>query len=744
MNSVTEIPQLDPPVGRARRLLGYAEIGLFGAALVAAAATIAILMGVGVRPSETAFIVALAADILLALLLVALVGVRLWALNRARKHGQAGARLHLRIVTLLGLVAGLPTALVALFAMITLERGLNPWFSGDLKILVENSDKIARQFQQQLCQNVVREMRLMAVDVERAVTSGIYQSDRKLFREYMTSRAVFLSLPFSAIIKPDGQVLERAELGTSLGEFTPNAEDFAQAATEEPPCIFSQQTLGTLTKLRGFDDGYLIVGRPIDRRAIEFPLIAQAGVQQYQTLDSRRAATQLGVGVVFVLITLIVLLAASLLGLRFADRLVQPVRRLIMATDAVSSGNLYVQVPVGTEDSDIAHLGSTFNNMTSVLRSQHNSLLAANQLNDQRRRFMEAVLSGVPAGVVGIDGLGRISIANPTAERLLGAEPGALTGRELVDVLPQIKSVLDEARIGAHRVLQETISLSQAGRDRTLSVRIAHEASGDDEMGLVVTLDDITDLVTAQRTSAWADVARRIAHEIKNPLTPIQLSAERIRRKFGKVIAEDKAIFDQCTDTIVRQVEDIKRMVDEFSSFARMPKPRPESEDIVAVIKETAFMMRVAHPDIVIEEHLPAKSVRATFDRRLIAQAMQNIIKNAAEAIAAVPNGERGPGRIELRLFHPEPDRVAIDVIDNGKGFPSENRDRLLEPYMTTRESGTGLGLAIVAKILEEHGGGIELRDAPSGRGACVRLLLPSAAVATPAAHPAQPTDRHA
>ena len=710
-----------------RRSRRVAEPILFVVALCAALGTLALLMGLGVAPTERRVTVMLVADAVLALILAVLVAVRLWGLYKARSSGKAGSRLHTRVVSLLGLAAALPTAVVALAAMITLENGLTPWFSGNLKVLVQNAGGIAQQFQQQLCQNVVREMRLMSVDVERAYTSGIYTADRKLFREFMTSRALFLGLPHAAIGRADGTVIEQADVGSKAGTFSPSAEDYELAGTDQPPCVLSQDVLGSLMKLRGFDGAYLVVGRPIDKRAIEFPLIAQAGVEQYQELEQRRESTQFGIALVFVLITLIVLLAAILLGLGLADRIVQPIGRLIQATDEVSSGNLYVQVPVSDRSDDVGHLGATFNNMTTVLRSQHNSLVAANDLNDQRRRFMEAVLSGVPAGVLGVDHDGIIRVTNPTAELLAGYTGESLAGKLVADVLPQAQSLFQEAKASSARLLQETIEVSRGGRDRTLSVRVTSEADVGGGKGFVVTLDDITDLVSAQRTSAWADVARRIAHEIKNPLTPIQLSAERIKRKFGRVITEDKAIFDQCTDTIVRQVEDIKQMVDEFSSFARMPKPTLASEDVAATVKEVVFLMRVAHPDITITETYPDVPVAARFDRRLIAQAVQNIIKNATEAIAAVPADLRAPGRIEIAIS-PQPNAlIALDIIDNGKGFPAENRARLLEPYMTDREGGTGLGLAIVAKILEEHGGGIALLDAPGGQGACVRLLLPVA-----------------
>jgi len=285
--------------------------------------------------------------------------------------------------------------------------------------------------------------------------------------------------------------------------------------------------------------------------------------------------------------------------------------------------------------------------------------------------------------------------------------------------------IVEEALGDRHRFVQTQLQITRAGQDRTLTVRVTNEQAADGEKGAIVTLDDITDLVAAQRTAAWADVARRIAHEIKNPLTPIQLSAERIRRKFGKVITEDKAVFEQCTETIVRQVDDIRRMVDEFSRFARMPKPVIEGEDVADTVRQAVFLMRVGHPDIEIHADIKQEPMRAQFDRRLISQALTNIIKNATEAIEAVPPGELGKGRIEV-IAGREHEDIEIDVVDNGIGLPKLSRARLLEPYVTTREKGTGLGLAIVGRVLEDHGGRIELNDAadirPGQRGAWMRL----------------------
>jgi two-component system nitrogen regulation sensor histidine kinase NtrY len=391
----------------------------------------------------------------------------------------------------------------------------------------------------------------------------------------------------------------------------------------------------------------------------------------------------------------------------------------------VSTGNLHVQVPVRRSEGDLARLGESFNTMTQELRTQRDDIVRARDQIDSRRRFTEAVLAAASAGVIGVNSAGRITILNRSAEKLIGYSEADVLGRSLTDVVPELSPLMDAARSGSQRMVQGQANLSRDDRERNLSVRVTTEQADHVDHGYVVTLDDITELVIAQRSSAWADIARRIAHEIKNPLTPIQLSAERLKRKYSKVIVEDRAVFEQCTDTIVRQVDDIKRMVDEFSRFARMPKPVIAKEDVADTIRQVVFLMQVSCPDIDFEVELPEDPMPAAFDRRLISQALTNIVKNASEAVAAVPPEELGKGRISITASRTR-DEIVIDVVDNGIGLPKQNRNRLLEPYVTTREKGTGLGLAIVERILEEHGGGIELNDSPEvatgGRGAWMRM----------------------
>jgi two-component system nitrogen regulation sensor histidine kinase NtrY len=521
--------------------------------------------------------------------------------------------------------------------------------------------------------------------------------------------------------------VERADVAMDKKIVLPSPQLLA-AVTETDPqvaLIPEGDHVAAVVKLAGFDDMYLYVARMLDPRVVQQLIATQESVGEYANLESRRLGIQVAFALMFTVIALIVLLSSAWIGLDFANRLVAPIRRLIGAANVVSTGNLNIQVPVRRSEGDLARLGETFNKMTQELRTQHEDIIRARDLIDSRRRFTEAVLAGASAGVIGVNADGQISILNRSAERLVGRIESEVLGLPLAGVAPELAEIFQVAHDGNQRLVQRQVTVTRDGQERNYSVRVTSEQGTESEHGYVITIDDITELVLAQRSSAWADIARRIAHEIKNPLTPIQLSAERLRRKYGKTITDDPAVFEQCTETIVRQVDDIKRMVDEFSRFARMPKAVVSDEDVADTVRQVVFLLRVGHPDIDFEVDLAAEAMPARFDRRLISQALTNIIKNAAEAIGAVPPDKLGRGRISVRVQR-DGKEVVIDVIDNGIGLPKENRARLLEPYVTTREKGTGLGLAIVGRILEEHGGRLELRDAsektPGARGAWMQL----------------------
>jgi two-component system nitrogen regulation sensor histidine kinase NtrY len=745
MTSVdTSAAQFDPslvePRGRSLlRLLAPIAIGL---ALVSAFLTFVVLTGLThiepTREVAVSFILMNGATILV---LVGIILREVWQVMQARRRGRAAARLHVQIVSLFSIMAVLPAVLVAIVANVTIERGLDRLFSGPTREVIENSLIIARAYMQEHAQLIRGDILGMANDIGRA--RPLYDQDRQSFREFLTASAASRNLPGAMLIDKDRHVLESAETGIPLAFAAPPA-DFLNNVNENEPEIAvlpEQNYVAALIRLRAFNDTFLYVARQLDPHVVDQLKQTEASVAEYAEIEARRLGVQVNFALIFAVIALTILMASILLGLNFANSLVTPIRRLMGAAHMVSTGDLHVQVPVLRSEGDLAQLGETFNKMTQELRTQRDELVNASDLIDSRRRFIEAVLSSASAGIIGVDASGSVGILNRSAEKLIGHAESETLDHPLSDVLPELDEMMKTARESTQRLVQGQITINRDGHERNLSVRVTAEQTSQTRDSYIITLDDITELVSAQRTSAWADVARRIAHEIKNPLTPIQLSAERIRRKFGKSIVEDKAVFEQCTDTIVRQVDDIRRMVDEFSRFARMPKPVIEGEDVADTVRQAVFLMRVGHPDVEIEADVKEEPLRAKFDRRLISQALTNIIKNAAEAIEAVPAEELGRGRIDV-IAAREKDDIVIDVIDNGIGLPKVSRARLLEPYVTTREKGTGLGLAIVGRVLQDHGGRIELHDAsemrPGVRGAWMRLRFAISGQAASAAEIAQ------
>ena len=727
MTTFDQVAPLDAaataPVPVASRLIGAIAVGV---ALLSATATFLVLAGLTpIAPVHEVVVKLLLGNAVTGLLLLAIIGREVWVVVQARRRGRAGSRLHVQIVSLFAVIAAVPTILVAVVASTTLDRGLDRFFSTRTRAMIEQSLIVANAYVTEHADAIRGEVMAMAYDLGRA--KPIFDQDRDQFRKFLTAQANGRNLSAAIIIKPDDSTVERAEVTMDKKIVLPSPQLLNETSETQPQVALIPEGdhVAAVVKLHGYDDMYLYVARLLDPRVVQQLRNTQESVGEYANLEARRLGIQIAFALMFAVIALIVLLSSAWIGLDFANRLVAPIRRLIGAANVVSTGNLNIQVPVHRSEGDLGRLGETFNNMTQELRTQHEDIVRARDLIDSRRRFTEAVLAGASAGVIGLNSDGRVSILNRSAERLIGRVESEVLGLPLAEVAPELAEIFQAARNGNQRLVQRQVAVSRDGQERNYSVRVTSEQASESEHGYVITIDDITELVQAQRSSAWADIARRIAHEIKNPLTPIQLSAERLRRKYGKSITDDPAVFEQCTETIVRQVDDIKRMVDEFSRFARMPKAVFDNEDVADTVRQVVFLLRVGHADIDFDVELEAEAMPARFDRRLISQALTNIVKNATEAIGAVPPAELGRGRIIVRV-HREGKEVVIDVIDNGIGLPKENRARLLEPYVTTREKGTGLGLAIVGRILEEHGGRIDLRDAadkiPSARGAWMQL----------------------
>jgi two-component system nitrogen regulation sensor histidine kinase NtrY len=738
MATVDRVAPLDSagikPVSMASRLIGACVVGV---ALLSATATFLVLAGLTpIAPVHEVVVELLLGNAVTGLLLLGIIGREVWKVVQARRRGRAGSRLHVQIVGLFAVIAAVPTVLVSVVASTTLDRGLDRFLSTRTRAMIEQSLIVANAYVSEHADAIRGDILAMAYDLGRA--KSVFDQDRDQFQKVMSAQAAGRSFSAALLINPDGSTVDKAAVTVDKKVVLPTADLLAQVNETEPrvALIPEDNHLAAVVKLHGYDDMYLYAARILDPRVVEQLRATQENVGEFANLEARRLGIQIAFGLMFAVIALIVLLSSAWIGLDFANRLVAPIRRLIGAANDVSTGNLNIQVPVRRSEGDLARLGETFNKMTQELRTQHEDIVRARDLIDSRRRFTEAVLAGASAGVIGVNAEGRVSILNRSAERLTGRSESEVLGTPLAQVAPELAEIFEVARTGNQRLVQRQLAVSRAGQERNYSVRVTSEQATEADHGYVITIDDITELVLAQRSSAWADIARRIAHEIKNPLTPIQLSAERLRRKYGKSISEDPAVFEQCTETIVRQVDDIKRMVDEFSRFARMPKAVITDEDVADAVRQVVFLLRVAHPDIDIDVELEAEAMPARFDRRLISQALTNIINNAAEAIGAVAPAELGRGRIRVLAQRDNKDLV-IDVIDSGIGLPKENRSRLLEPYVTTREKGTGLGLAIVGRILEEHGGRLELRDAseksPGARGAWMQLRFNAEPVASQA-----------
>ena len=725
------------------RLFGPAVVIL---AVVTSLASFLILTGqTSIEPTPVVVRSVTIVNLVVVLTLIALVAVEAAGLWVARRRGRAAARLHVRIVLLFSLIAALPAVLMAIVAAITLNEGLDRWFAERTSAIIDTSRSVAQAYVQE--HSRVMALDLLAIAGEFNRTTPDLAENAQPIAAYLGNQAQLRGLSAIELIRRDRSVIVSGETTTNIDVPPPPVEIFAEAEGGRPALIAPGTTnlVGGVIKLNGFDDVYLYLARPIDPRVSQYVRLTEENAAEYERLQENRFGVQVVFAILFVGMALVMVLSAIWIGLSFARSLVSPIRRLIGATQEIATGNLDVRVPTTGSASDLSSLASTFNQMTSQLKSQRNQLLAANDKIDERRRFTEAVLSGVSAGVIGLDEAGQVTLVNRSALAALDFVADDLIGKQVREAIPALAPVLEEAEQRPRGPTHAQIQLMRSGEPRTLNVQVTQERSAGKIEGLVVTLDDITDLVAAQRRSAWADVARRIAHEIKNPLTPIQLSAERLKRRFGGRVEEaDRKVFEQCTETIVRQVGDIRRMVDEFSGFARMPKPVMENRDLNDVVRESVFLQEVGNPNISFKLELPDGPVLARIDHRLVTQALTNVVKNATEAIEAAGRLDTEAGQIVVRVTDND-DAAVIDVQDNGKGLPVEDREKLLEPYMTTREKGTGLGLAIVRKIMEEHGGSVALLDAGAtggARGALIRLTFPRDTAATEVASDIPAPDR--
>jgi two-component system nitrogen regulation sensor histidine kinase NtrY len=713
--------------GRSPRLQRALTVGLLVAAFTSGIATYVSITGAfDVARSPQTVLLFLLLDLVFLLLLVVIVSWRLVVLWLERRRGLIGARLHARLVLWFGLISMAPTVIVATFSVLFFAYGMDIWFSDSVRTAVRDSLYVAHEYLREHQQSVTNQTLHTASDIARYVP--LLDTQRGRIEALLAKHGELRSLHQLVIIDGQRNVLASAgivpikDTDVSIGD-----EQFAAARTSDAIIVSrpTEDRVRVMVQLDPSTDTFLLTGRQLDARILAHRSRASGAATLYEQLEGQRLNFQTWFSFIFIVIALLLLLGAVWSALIFATRLVRPISTLVNAAGRIGSGDLGTRVPEGEAGDEIGILSRAFNRMTQQIESQRNELVDANMQLEERRRFMEVVLAGVSAGVIGLDERGCINLPNRSASDLLATDLMDRIGEPIETVVPEMASLVEAARQRPSWLAESQISLVRGAETRTLLVRVVAEFMASRLIGFVVTFDDVTELLSAQRKAAWADVARRIAHEIKNPLTPIQLSAERLKRKYLKEIASDPETFQICTDTIVRQVGDIGRMVDEFSAFARMPAPVMAPENMVELCRQAIFLQQSVHSSITFSTDFPPSGLRMMCDAQQIGQALTNLLKNAAEAIEArfAATGSAEPaGQVHVVLRESDED-IVLSIEDNGRGLPDQGRERLTEPYVTTRQRGTGLGLAIVKKIVEDHGALLQLDDRPGG-GAIVRVTF--------------------
>jgi two-component system nitrogen regulation sensor histidine kinase NtrY len=719
-------PRLGDVMGAVRRGLSgrSAPVLLAVLAMLAGAATYAWLAGFAPKSLNTSGWITglMVADLVIAVALVALMAVRLTQLWLDRRRGAAGSRLHMRLVLVCSAFTVAPTLIVAI-SLSLLVINLTDFVVKPAKASYEAARAIGEPVRHAREDEILRDIAAISGPLQNAGIDAI--RDGRTTNEALERLIEGRPMIEAVVIHADNGVIARAIAPGMVGIANPvPAAQFLWQAFNQSRPVEIQGPKGAYFVMQLFigEPYFLVTGHDVDLRLVDYIKTIEFAGSFYSEIEHAMQRSQLLIFLFCGAIAFLMLLAAVWLAILFASRLTEPIGGLMAAAERVRAGDLTARVEEGPPNDELGQLARSFNRMASQIEQQREELVDANTELDKRRRLTDAVLAGVSAGVLSVDAAGTITRTNRSALELLALPEDGVLGRALTAVMPELAPLVSHAADRPDRQTQGQVEIVHRGTRRILLVRI----SAASDAGSVVTFDDVTDLMSAQRMAAWGDVARRIAHEIKNPLTPIQLSAERLKRRYLKQIKDDPETFSICTDTIIRQVGDIGRMVDEFSSFARMPRPTVKPEDAKELCQQALFLQRSGNPDIRYVSCLPDQAVPLACDRRQVAQVLTNILKNSAEAIEGRDTSATGeslpPGEIILSLFDEGP-VVRIVVEDNGKGLPKTGRERLTEPYMTTRSKGTGLGLAIVKKIMEDHGGLLTLDDREAG-GARISLVF--------------------
>ncbi len=714
----------------------FARLALVVMAPVLALATYLVFGPLDQGARSTTLRLVLLADLVYVLLVATLVLARIASMVAARRRKSAGSRLHLRLTGVFAILALVPTVLVAVFAVLTVNVGLEGWFSDRVSRVVGNSLAAAEAYEREHRDGLIADASALTSFLDRARQQSRILPDstlRALLSQGQTQ--IQRGLREAYVINSDGDIRVRGERSYLFDFEAPTPEDIARAMAGEMVIIedWDHNEFRALARLQAYPDHLLYVSRDVDGSILNLLDETKETVTFYKQVESDRGQILFEFGLIYLGFAVILILAAILLGMWFAERLAGPIGRLAAAAQRVGSGDLDVVVKEENGDDEIAMLGRLFNQMTRQIRAQRNSLMENNAQIERRRRLFDSVLSSVTAGVIGLDAQGQVSFINRAALRLLALSEEEALEHRIGFLVPEFTPLFDRLRSGSGASVLEELRLTRRGKQESLLVRMAQRRGEDGLLeGYVIAFDDVTDLVSAQRLAAWGDVARRIAHEIKNPLTPIQLSAERIKRKYARASEEEETGVAALTDVIIRQTNDLRRIVDEFSKFARMPEPERRQTDLTKLVADAVLLQKAGQEGVEFTVDLPEDPVHLDVDGTMISQALTNLIKNAGEATEIYkekhPEDERYTPRIKVMMEY-DPETVRITVADNGIGLPVE-RARLFEPYVTTRAKGTGLGLPIVKKIIEEHGGTMGLEDAPpfetgAHAGAIATIFLP-------------------
>lgn len=713
---------------RRRHVQSLAAVALLMIGVALVVATVLMLGPFNISAPGRVLRFVLLLDLLYLIVLIGLIAARMARMVAARRNSAAGSRLHLRLVSIFAGLALIPTVLVALFAGFLVNIGLEGWFSDRVQQVVNTSQAAAEAYQEEHRRDLSEDANALADALIRAGRANPLIEDGVLRELLMQGQGLIQrGLREAYIIDGAGDIRARGERSYLFWFKPPDAAQLDEARSNGLVLIedWPASEFRALVALPPLADRYLYVTRVVDGRLLGLLDDTRETIGDYRQLEQTRGQVLFEFSLVYLGFALLLVAAAIWLGFWFAQRLSRPIGQLALASEQVGRGDLDVQVPTPDTGDEIQTLGESFNRMTRQLKTQREELIESYRATNEQRRLFDNVLSSVTSGVIGLDAAGEIDFLNRSATRLLGLDPARDIDRLLSDAVPEFAPLMDRLAASVAETVQDEVRLNRQGRVESLLVRMAvrHGADGALE-GYVVAFDDVTELVSAQRMAAWGDVARRVAHEIKNPLTPIQLSAERLRRKFAPVAGDDKAALDQYVDVIIRQTNDLRRIVDEFSRFARMPEPDRSETDLARLLRDSVLMQQDALKGLMAD--IPDQPVIVDCDAGMMGQAFTNLLKNAGEAVdekaeKGAPEGWQPQVGVTMEAA---PEVVTIRITDNGIGLP-EDRSRLFEPYVTMKSQGTGLGLPIVKKIIEEHGGSLALTDAPGGTGAMAEIRLP-------------------